>query len=427
MTFVTGNTSTTIDAILKEYYDDGALVNETYIDNPLWARMSKAEALGNVTGRHFVHPVVIATSQGRSRSFTQAQSRGQATNEMAYDFLVPRVTNYQLATVSTQAVLQTKGDRGAFIDILTLATDDAVRNLGLAQAHSMYGNGGEAIGQIGTIGGTSNSVITFAQADQCLNFEVQMELDAASDDGSTGSTTVAAYGTNAHGLYVIAVDRTANTITVGTAAGVACAVTDAADGIPTAADGYYLFGRGDKGLGMQGIQAWIPFGGPSSGDSFLGVTRTVDPQRLAGNWLDASSLAVEDAFITASQVVAKAGGKLTHFFVPFTKYAQLLKSQSAKVTIIEEVNPDISFDGLQVLTPKGPVLVIPDRNCPSNRMFGLNIDTWTYTHVGDPVQMFNLDGNTWLRQATADGLEIRFFSMGNLVCRVPAHNITMAC
>jgi hypothetical protein len=422
----TGNTSLTIDALLKEYYDDGALVNETYIDNPLWARMSKTEAIGNVTGRHFVHPVVIGSSQGRSRNFAQAQARGAITSERAYDFVVPRVTNYQLATVSTEAVLQTKGDRGAFTEIITLATDDAVRNLGLSQAHSMYGNGGEALGVIGTIGGASSSVITFASPDQALNFEVQMELDAAADDGSTGSTTVAAYGSGAHGLFVIAVDRTANTIQVGTAAGVACAVTDSVDGIPTCAAGYYLFGRGDKALGMQGIQAWIPFGGPSA-SSFLGVVRTVDPQRLAGNWLDASSMAVEDAFITAANNVAKTGGKLTHFFVPFSKYAQLLKSQSAKVTIIEEVNPDISFDGLQVLTPKGPVLVIPDRNCPSNRMFGLNIDTWAYTHVGDPVQMFNLDGNTWLRQATADGMEIRFFSMGNLVCRVPAHNITMAC
>jgi hypothetical protein len=178
---------------------------------------------------------------------------------------------------------------------------------------------------------------------------------------------------------------------------------------------------------MQGIQAWVPYGGVATNDSFLGVNRSTDPVRLAGNFLDCTQLAVEDAFIQAANNVAKQGGKLTHFFIPYNKYAQLLKSQSAKVTIIEEVNPDISFDGLQVLTAKGPVIVMPDRNCPADRMFGLSIDTWAYTHVGDPVQMFNLDGNTWLRQATSDGLEIRFFSMGNLVCRVPAHNITMKC
>jgi len=419
----TGNTPASIDALLKEYYDDGALVNETYIDNPLWARMSKQESIGNVTGRHFVHPVVFASSQGRSRTFARAQARGGATSEQSVDFLVPRVTNYQLATVQTEAVLQTKGDRGAFVDILTLITDNAVRNLGLAQAHSMYGTGSETIGQIATAGITT-SVITLAVADQSLNFEVGMELDLAVDETTTA---VEAYGSNSHGLYVIKVDRVANTLTVGTAAGAACNVTDAADGIPTAAAGDYIFVRGDRNLGMKGLEAWIPYGGVATNDSFLGVNRSVDPVRLAGNFLDSTQLAVEDAFIQAANNVAKQGGKLTHFFVPYNKYAQLLKSQSAKVTIVEEVNPDISFNGLQVLTAKGPVLVMPDRNCPANRMFGLDVNSWAYTHVGDPVQMFNLDGNTWLRQSDADGLEIRFFSMGNLVCRVPGHNITIKC
>ncbi len=418
-----GNTPTTIDALLKDYYDDGALVNETYIDNPLWARMSKQESIGSVTGRHFVHPVVFATSQGRSRNFAQAQTRAGLTFEQSVDFLVPRVTNYQLATVQTEAILQTKGDRGAFSDVLTLITDNAVRNLGLAQAHSMYGTGSESLGSV-AVNGITTSVITFANADESLNFEVGMELDAAIAE-VTGN--VAAYGSASHGLYVIKVDRTANTITVGTALGVACDATDGTDGIPGLADGYFLFVRGDRNLGMKGIQAWCPYGGVAGNDSFLNVNRSVDPVRLAGNYLDATQLAVEEAFIQAANNVAKQGGKLTHFFIPFNKFAQLLKSQSAKVTIVEEVNPDISFDGLQVLTSKGPVLVIPDRNCPANRMFGLDINSWAYTHVGDAVQMFNLDGNTWLRQASADGLEIRFFSMGNLVCRTPAHNITIKC
>ena len=408
-----------IDALLKTYYDDGVLVNETYTDNPLWARMSKQEAVANVTGRNFLHPVVYATSQGRSRTFSQAQSRSTATSELAVDFIVPRVTNYQLATVSTETVLATKGDRGAFTSAITLITDNAVRNLGLAQAHSMYSTGSDSLGQIGSISG---SVITLLTSDQSLRFEVGMELDLAVAETS-GS--VESYGSNGHGLFVIKVDRTANTITVGTAAGGACNVTDSADGIPTAAANDFIFGRGDRNLGMQGVGSWIPYGGVAANDSFLGVNRSVDPTRLAGNWLDATQLSVEDTFITAANNVAKQGFKLSHFFVPYNKYAQLLKSQSAKVTIIEEVNPSISFDGLQVLTPKGPVVVMPDRNCPADRIFGLNMDTWQYTHVGDPIQMFNLDGNTWLRQATSDGLEIRFFSMGNLVCRTPAANISI--
>lgn len=409
-----GNTQTTIDALLKEYYSDGALVNETYVKNPLWARMTKSQAVANVTGRHFIHPVVYGASQGRSRDFARAQARGQATGELSVDFTVPRVNNYQDCTVATETVLSTRDDRGAFTKAITLITDNAVRNLGLVQAQSMYGNQSESRGQIAS-GGISGAVITLDVADQALAFEVGMELDLAAAETS-GS--VRAYGSGGHGLYVTKVDRINGKLTCS------ANVTDATDGIPTAAAGDFIFVRGDRNGGLAGLQAWLPYGGPSA-TAFMGVDRTVDPVRLAGNWLDATQLSIEDAFIQATVNVEKQGYGLTHFFVPYNKFGQLLKSQSAKVAIVEEINPDVSFEGVEVLTPSGSVMVIPDRNCPPNRMFGLNIDTWEYIHLGDPVQMFNLDGNTWLRQPSDDGMELRFFSLGNVVCRVPAANIIM--
>lgn len=421
-----GNNQVTIDALLKEYYDDGALVNETYVKNPLWARMIKTQAVANVTGRSFVHPIVVATSQGRNTSFSKALTNGDGTGEVSYDFTVTRINNYQNASVATETVLSTMDDRGAFTKAVTLITDNCLRNLGLDQAQSMYGNGS------GTRGNAGNSTqqpsfatptLVFAIADSSLNFEINMELVVAASE----TASPRALGSAGHGLYVGSVDRTLGTISVVTALGgsTPCNLNDATNGIPTIANGDYVFVINDQGQKMAGLQAWLPYGGPTS-TLFFGVNRTVDPVRLAGNWLDGSQLSVEDAFIQATVNVAKQGYDLTHFFVPYNKYAQLLKSQSAKVAIIEEVNPDISFEGLQVLTPSGNVIVMPDRNCPPNRMFGLNIDTWDYIHLGDPVQMFNYDGNTWLRQVASDGMGIRFFSLGNLVCRVPAANIVIA-
>lgn len=408
-----GNNQTTIDALLKEYYDDGALVNETYMKNPLWARMTKSQAVANVTGRRFIHPVVYGASQGRSRTFSRAQARGAVTGELSVDFIVPRVNNHKDCTVATETVLSTRDDRGAFTKAITLITDNAVRDLGKVQAVSMYGTGSEALGQIAS-GGISSTVITLSKVDDALHFEVGMELDLAVDETTTA---VEAYGSSGNGLIITKVDRVLGKLTFG------YNVTDATNGIPTAAPGDFIFVRGDRNLGLTGLQGWLPYGGPSA-TAFLGVDRTVDPVRLAGNWLDGSNLSIEDALIQAATNVEKqSNGSLTHFFMPFNKYAALLKSQSAKKVVIEEVNPDVSFEGVQVLTPAGEVMIMPDRNCPSDRMFGLNIDTWEYLHLGDVIQMNNLDGNTWLRQPSDDGLEIRFFSLGNVVCRVPAENI----
>lgn len=420
-----GNTQTTIDALLKFYYDDGALVNETYFDNPLWAMMTKRQAVANVTGRSFIHPVVYATSQGRRVNFQQAQSAGNATGELSVDFTVPRFNNYQDASIATETILSTRDDRGAFTRAVTLVTDDCLRNLGLDQAIAMYGDGSGTRGNISATTTVSTSQLQLAVADNALYFEVAMELDLATSE----TATVKAYGSAGHGLYVIAVDRINGILTIGTTLNPAtaspCAINDAVNGIPTAADGDFIFVRGDQGAKMTGLQAWLPYAGPSS-TSFLGVNRTIDPVRLAGNWLDGTQLSVEDAMIQAATNVKKQSSMgVTHFFMGYSKFAQLLKSQSAKVVIEEQVNPDVSFEGVEVLTSSGRVAVIPDRNCPPDKIFGLNLGTWDYIHLGDPIQIFNYDGNTWLRQPSDDGMEIRFFSLGNLVCRTPAANIVV--
>jgi hypothetical protein len=388
--------------------------------------MTKRQAVANVTGRSFIHPVVYATSQGRRVNFAQAQAAGQITGELSVDFTVPRFNNYHDASIATETVLSTRDDRGAFTRAVTLVTDDALRNLGLDQAIAMYGDGSGTRGNIASTATIASSTLVLSIADSALLFEVGMELDLA----TSATATVKAYGSAGHGLYVVGVDRINGTLSIGTtpnpATAAACNINDATNGIPTAADGDFIFVRGDQGLKMTGLQAWVPYNSATLSTPFLGVTRSIDPVRLAGNWLDGSQLSVEDAMIQAATNVKKQSSMgLTHFFMGYSKFAQLLKSQSAKVVIEEQVNPDISFEGVEVLTSSGRVAVIPDRNCPPNRMFGLNLGSWDYIHLGDPVQVFNYDGNTWLRQPSDDGMEIRFFSLGNLVCRQPAANIVV--
>ncbi len=252
-----------------------------------------------------------------------------------------------------------------------------------------------------------------------------MALDLAATVGGA----IKAYGTAGHGLFVIAVDRTSGTLTIGTTRNPATAspvnINDATNGIPTAAQGDFIFAQGDQGLKIQGIEGWIPYGGPSA-TLFNGVNRTTDPVRLAGQWLDARTLSIEDAFTQAATNVAKQGFDVDHFFVPYGKYAQLLKSQSAKVQIVEQqVTPQVSFKGVEVNTASGTVMVIPDRNCPPNRMYGLNLDSWSFIHTGDPVGIWDLDSLTAARQPADDGLEIRFYSFGNVACELPVANITM--
>lgn len=425
-----GDTLSTVSAIFKQHYDAEALVFETYTDNPAWAMMLKDQDLvPNAGGSVYVHPIVIGSSMGRSANFGVAQNNAQTTADQARQFLVTRYQNFQLATVDTQSVYASIGDENAFTKIITLAVDNVMDNMGLQMGQQIFRDGTGTIGNISSSTTIASPTLTLQYSGSGVLFELGMELDLASS--ATGA--VKAYGSGGHGLYVIGVDQANGVLTIGTTPNgtTTCNINDAVNGIPTAAQGDYIFARGDAQNGgtvpqkMVGFEAWIPFGGPQSSDNFYGVNRSFSPVRLAGQSLDATTLSVEDALIKASQLVAKQGGKFDQVYMPYAQFAQLQISQSAKIRIQQRITPEIGFDGLKMVLPTGEVMITPDRNCPPNRMWCVRRDSWRYTHIAKPIQLDNLDGNDWLRQSTNSGYEIRFFAMGQLVCRSPRDNINL--
>lgn len=430
-----GNTMVSLESILKEYYRDGGVVNTTFVKNPLWALLTKEQnRMGNVGGSYFLWPVKYATSQGRSATFSDALSGGQITATQAVDFKVPNVVNYQTTTLSSQLMLQTRGNRNAFVEAVALEMDGCLDNLGVDMGVSVYGNGTGLRGTVASTTVISSSTLKLSIAKQASRFEVGMQLDLC----PTGTTTPRAYGTAGHGLYVIAVNTIAGTLTIGTTPNPQTAspvdIDDATNGIPGAQVGDDIFVTGDENSKVVGLEGWLPYGGPSA-TPFFGVDRTVYPTRLAGQWLDGSQLSIEQAFIDATSLVAEqAGGtgrnQVTHFFVPFNKYSQLLNSQVAKtiidVAIGEGSETEVSFPAVRLMTAEGPVLVMPDRNCPANRMYGIDISTFKYLFVGpDPIFLWNLDGNDMLRINDADGVGIRFGAYGSVVCEKPGTNVVI--
>jgi len=419
-----GNTELTIDGILKDYYRDGSAINTTYEKHPLWALLAKKEATPNVTGRSFVHSVVFAGSSGTASggNFSYAQTSGQATSMQSQAFLTNRFENIRDFSIATEAVLSTRGDRGAFESIVTLESDNALRNLANTQEIFMFGTGTAVMSTVGSISGDT---IILGNTTDGVKFEVGMELDAALNASSGG---LLAYGSAGHGLYIGSVDRQNGILTTAvsqTQGATQCSPTDAVNGIPLLAAGCSLFLRTFRNNVMQGIESWIPFGGPSS-TLFNGVNRTLDNVRLAGQSLDATQLSVEDMVIQATVAVELQGESLTHMIVPWSYFAKFEKSGVAKTIVIQETEYDVSFRGISVNSPSGPITILAARNCPTNRVYGINVSTWEYTYLGkEAIFMWDLDGNMGLRQPNDDGIEYRFVSFGNLVCHRPSANITI--
>jgi len=406
------------DAALKVHYTNERVENMTYMDNPLFALMPKYENFG---GRNMPIPVIYGNPQGRSATFAQAQKRGKITNSRLDDFIITRIKNYGIATIDNETLEASKGDANAFMEAATTEIDGTIRELTNSIAVQLYGNGSGARGVVGSIATTN---ITLSDPDSVVNFEVGMELVGAAAE-TTGA--IRAVGSSGNGIIITGIDRIAGTLTFG------WNVTDAANGIPTLAANDFLFVRGDRNesggtslLTLSGVEAWIPSVAPGGADNFFGVNRSVDITRMAGLRRNVSAFPIEEGLLEGAALVNREGGNIDHYFCTYKTWVALEKALGSKVQYVDlRVNAQVGFRGIEIMGQRGPIKVIPDRNCPANKVYGLTLNTWRLNSLGKAVRVIDTDGNTMLRQGDADGVEVRYGGYMQVSCRAPGWNINL--
>lgn len=370
-------------------------------------------------------PLVYGTPQGRSATFSNAQ--GNQTAPALSSFFVYRVPNYQLVTITNELLEATKDNAAAFVDEAKLNMDTGFRNISNDLAFDLFSAANGVRGQIASI---STGLITLSDPNQVVQFEVGMSLVSFSISGSTYTqSTGAAVG------YVVAVNRSAGTVTVSTSQGGAAATpSNWSTSFPNlGVEGDVTFGTVSVQTGykkVSGLGAWLPSTAPTTGDNFWNVDRSVDVTRLAGVRYNGSSESIEEALIGASSLVAREGGQPDMCFMPFSSYAALEKSLGSKVQYVDvkHEEADIAFAGIRIHAPYGPITVIPDRNCPSATAYLLQMDVWKLRSLGKAphVLTYGLEGLEGIRVGNADALEIRIGYYANLICSAPGWNCVVS-
>jgi hypothetical protein len=61
-----------------------------------------------------------------------------------------------------------------------------------------------------------------------------------------------------------------------------------------------------------------------------------------------------------------------------------------------------------------------DQFCQRNTAWGVNMDHLSLYSLGKAIRLIENDGNSLLRQASADGVEVRAGFKGQLGCTAPA-------
>jgi len=417
-----GNTSASLDALLKELYSPDRVVNTIFSKNVLLGMLSKDE---KQVGRNYDVPMIINAGQGRSNTFSVAQNNASKTGEQAVVFQIPMVENHAVANISTAVIQQTDDQRGGWVKAMALVMDNQLLNFANDVSFNIYTTSAGIRGTIDASTTIASGTIKLTKPSDALNFCRGMELDAVT---SATASAPEAYGSAAHGLVVGSVDYVQGTLSIlqdfnGSAA---TNLADGTYGIPTIAAGMGLVQRGDFKLKMFGMQDWLVYGGPTN-TPFCGVDRTLNPTFLAGHWMDGTTTGglVPTLELAIAQVAA-TGGEVDTFMVSHRKFAKLAIEIGSKVQLSErQSTASQGYTGIQVVGATGPCVVLPDRTCPEDRVFGLNMSTWTLRSSKKAIRIYDDDGLTWLRSTNQSGMEARWYSRANLHCSDPRQNIVI--
>jgi hypothetical protein len=397
-------TATTVNmaAILKQVYPSGLPKDLTYKDNPFLALVPKET---DFYGEYKKVPLKYAPNAGRSATFSTAQTNSSYIRNAA--FLLDRESDYGVAQLSNELILASKNNAGAFISALKQEIEGAQQNVSNSAATALYGTGSGAIGQISAGSNVGTATITLASPEDVVNFEVGQVIVASTANGGGAI--------KAGSVTLVGVNRVTGTLT---------ASGNWSAGIATVAASDYLFVQGDYDAKMKGLAAWLPSSAPTGGDNFFGVDRSVDVTRLAGWRGDLSALPIEEALIQGGMSIGRDGGKVDHVFMNFEKYSDLIKSLGSKVQYVDIMSKDanVGFQGIKVHCGKSIATVIPDRNCPDNKMFMLQLDSWKLSSLEGMPMILDMDGLKSLRVSNADSLEIRVGYYANLYSNAPGFN-----
>lgn len=398
-------TPTTHEAILKQLYPFDQVVRAMYENNTAWALMPKKY---DAYGENWKLPVRVAHTAGRSNSFVNAKANKAGSVLVA--FQINPVKNYSLYSVDGLLQRQTENNKGAFVEAFSFELESALDAMNRNLGYSVYGNGGGAVGQISAGSTVSSATITMLNINDIVKIEKGMILGTSTADGTSGS-----YKTGT--VTVLSVDRDAGTIT---------ATGNWNAGIPTVAASDYIFPDGDFGLGCKGFSAHIPSTAPTSGDSFNGIDRSVDPTRLAGSRVDGRGLSPEEQLQKMAQVGMRNGGKVTHCFMNDVDFLNLdLSLGSRRVYADATTDVGIGFTGIKVATGMGPIECYADYNCPQGVAYGLALKEWAAAGPGQFPFILATDGTKLLREDGADAFEGRIVAYYQIQCRKIAGNVRL--
>jgi len=419
------------EKIVKFLYPDYTVPRELRKTNPFYAMLAKKT---NFVGKSVEVPLTINTTQGGGATFGTAKTANEqnyAYSDTYKSFTLTRKSDYSLATIGGEAMKAAVMDEGAMVDLFQDTIDLAMMTAMRSIARNLFRDGCAWAGKVGSIVG---STITLSTPSDAFNFDLGMRVEVFSSSSFLMDGVVAITTPGVTARYITAVDRKAGTITLNDVTG-------------PVAGGQYIARAGDRTVSttdatvftnsrvITGVSQWIAGSaagavtGANAGAQFqagiYGVTRTSDKTALAGNSLDCTAAAPDEAIIQLVSDIAAEGGRPDHCFMNPRDFAALNKFLGSRTVYDRAVSiedAEIGFQSIVLMGDTGPVKCVSDINVPQSQIFALQLDTWDLFSLNAAPHILDYDRNQFLRVSDDDAYQIRIGSYANLRCKAPAFN-----
>lgn len=399
------NYSSSLSAIMKKLYSPGEVMRLTNEAHPI---MQMLEKNANWQGSTVERPVGYGAGGGASSTFATAYGHGGTTKNAR--FTIPSSQNYIMANIDRESLLAAKGAGiGAFVDSKKWEVDGRFQQLVDEFCINLFGTGSGSVTQILSGSDTTSAALVYlSDVESAIKFEVGDKIQTSADDGTGSLRDSSATAT------VLGVDRVNGTLTV----------SSSLDANITGSVGEdYIFKAGNHGAGFKGLLGWIPRSAPSSGDSFLGVDRSVDPVRLAGFRDDASGKDIRTALIDLCAGISRTSGGHAPdvIVVNDSRWGDLQKELGSFERYEAAKDGEVSFSYLSLNHNRGTAKIITDAFCPGDVALGLKLNTWKLWSRG-ACPHIQLDAGELLFSNSADSYEIRMSYYAGLECKAPGRN-----
>lgn len=419
---------TTATSIIKYLYPDYTVPRELRKTNPFFAMLAKKT---NFVGKSVEVPLTINTTQGGSALFSAAKSSNELSTSYSdtyKTFTLTRKTDYSLATISGEAMKAAVMDEGAMVDLFQDTIDLAMMTAMRSLARNLFRDGCAWAGKVGSISGTT---VTLSTPSDAFNFDLGEQVTLWSSSSFLMDTPVNSTHTTPY--LITAVDRKAGTITLSSSTGVSANqyITRFGDRTASSNDAtVFTNSRVITGVTqwLAGSQAGTVTGANAGAQlqaAIYGVTRTTDRTSLAGNSLDCTGAAPDEAIIQLASDINAEGGRPDHCFMNPRDFASLVKFLGSRTVYDRAVSiedAEIGFQAVTLMGDAGPVKCVSDINVPQSQIFCLQLDSWDLFSLNAAPHILDYDNQQILRVSDDDAYQIRIGSYSNLRCRAPAFN-----